>query len=82
MLKLLGSLKAWQSVKGTAGCFQLAGAPFPIGASKFNDNEKRELLKNLIGSLNKPEGWTLKVVEEDRVEDQAADEESDDPDAL
>ena len=35
-----------------------------------------------IESLDKPEGWTLKVAEEDRVEDQAADEESDDPDAL
>ena len=60
----------------------MAGAPFPTGASKFNADEKRELLKSLVGSLNKPEGWTLKVAEKDRVEDQAADEESDDPDAL
>ena len=79
--EVAGKLKGNQ-LKEQLDAFKLAGAPFPIGVSKFNANEKRELLKSLVESLDKPEGWTLKVAEEDRVEDQAADEESDDPDAL
>jgi len=40
---------------------QIGWCSLPTGASKFNANEKRELLKSLVESLNKPEGWTLKV---------------------
>ena len=80
-VEVAGKLKGNQ-LKEQLDALKLAGAPFPTGASKFNANEKRELLKSLVESLNKPEGWTLKVAEEDRVADQAAGEESDDPDAL
>jgi hypothetical protein len=78
--ELAGKLKGNQ-LKEQLDAFKLAGAPFPIGVSKFNADKKRELLQSLIESLDKPEGWTLKV-SEDKVEDQAPDEESDDPDTF
>jgi len=78
--ELAGKLKGNQ-LKEQLNAFKLAGAPFPTGVSKFNADKKRELLQSLIESLDKPEGWTL-TVSEDKVEDQAPDEESDDPDAF
>ena len=80
-MQIAGKLKGNQ-LKEQLDAFKLAGASFPIGVSKFNANEKRELLKNLVGTLNKPGGWTLKVAEEDRVEDQAANKEYDNPAAF
>ena len=54
-VEVAGKLKGNQ-LKEQLDAFKLAGAPFPIGVSKFNANEKRELLKSLVESLNKPEG--------------------------
>ena len=79
--EVAGKLKGNQ-LKEQLDIFKLAGASFPIGVSKFKANEKRELLKSLVGSLNKPGGWTLKVAEEDRVEDQAVNKEYDNPAAF
>jgi hypothetical protein len=53
--EVAGKLKGNQ-LKEQLDAFKLAGAPFPIGVSKFNADQKRELLKSLVESLDKPEG--------------------------
>jgi len=53
--EVVGKLKGNQ-LKEQLDAFKLAGAPFPIGVSKFNADQKRELLKSLVESLDKPEG--------------------------
>jgi hypothetical protein len=76
-VEVAGKFKGNQ-LKEQLDAFKLAGAPFPIGVSKFNANMERELLQSLVESLNKSEGWTLRVSEEDKVEDQTPDKNSDD----